>query len=173
MSQVCSDVARDCRVDLPRISTMGTQGGECAIVPGKVGDLGSKVFVTPYNVIYQRPGVTVREFNHEGLRLPQKREFLGPEFFNSGCATLYGNSRFNQGPNSAQESQETENMFNYAFATQPYFQGNDFDCACVLGKCAGDLSNSAMGYMLDDNSQLLWKSKAAGALNQQCGGSKR
>jgi len=171
---ICSDVARDCRVDLPRISTMNSKGDECAIVPGKVGDLGSKVFTTPYNVVYQRPGVTIREFNHEGLRLPQKRSFLGPEFFNSGCATLYGNSRFNQGPNSANESTDTSAMFDYAFATRPYFEssaGGAGPCYCAGAKCS-DPVNSFIGWNLDKDGQLGWKSKNQNAMMQQCGGGK-
>ena len=165
----CSDVKSDCRVDLPRISTYGSKGQECSIVPGKIGDLGSKMYTTPYNVVYYRPGVTVREFNHAGLRLPQKREFLGPEFFNSGCATLYGNNRFNQGPNTAtSDSMGTQAMFDYNFATQPYYQGNNFDCYNAGAKCVSP--NSALGWMLGKDNQLLWKSQnQSGEAQKICG----
>ena len=159
----CSDLKSDCRVDLPRISTYDSKGQECSIDPGKIGDLGSKIFVTPSNVTYYRPGVTIREFNHPALRLPQKREFLGPEFYNSGCATLYGNSRFNVGPNSASLTAEkiaTEAMYDYNFETQPYYQGNDFDCYNAGVKCTGP--NSALGWMLTKDGGLLWNSKDQG-----------
>jgi hypothetical protein len=156
MSTVCSlcnDVRADCRVDLPRIG-----GGECAIDPGKIGDLGSKVYINQNNVIYQRRGVVVREFNHEGLRLPQKREFLGPEFFNSGCATLYGNSRFTQGPNSATtDPAYTLAMFNHNFAPRPYYEGNDVNCVNAGAKCISP--NSALGWMLDQHETPLWMSQ--------------
>jgi hypothetical protein len=166
---ICSDVKSDCRVDLPRISTYDSKGQECAIVPGKIGDLGSKIYTTPYNVVYYRPGVTVREFNHAGLRLPQKREFLGPEFFNTGCATLFGNNRFNVGPNSADtDSIGTQAMYDYNFAPQPYFQGNDFDCYNAGVKCVSP--NSALGWMLTKDDKLLWKSKNQEELTQDfCG----
>jgi hypothetical protein len=164
---VCHSLPGDCRTDAPRISTPDQKGGECAIVPGKIGDLGSKVFVTPYNVTYQRPGVTVREFNHAGLRLPQKREFLGPEFFNAGCATLYGNSRFGGGESSAHDSMATEAMFDYNFSAQPYYTGNNFPCENAGAKCAS--ANSALGWMLNKNGQLLWQSQDAAAANQRCG----
>jgi hypothetical protein len=164
---LCSDVTSSCRVDLPRISTLDTKGGECAIEPGKIGDLGSKKFVTPYNVTYYQPGVTIREFNHEGLRLPQKREFLGPEFFNSGCTTLYGNNRFTTGPNTADtDSKDTMAMFDYTFATRPYFEGNNVTCSTVGAKCAGP--NSPLGWMMDPQKQLFYKLNNPAVVNAFC-----
>lgn len=163
----CSDVTKDCRVNLPRISTLDTPGGECAVVPGKIGDLGSSKIVTPYGVTYYRPGVTVREFNHPSLRLPQKREFLGPEFYNSGCATLYGNSRFQQGPNSAlSDADATQAMFNYNFRAQPFFQGNTASCYNAGAK--GPSPNSALGWMTDRNGALLWQANNNEALVAAC-----
>jgi hypothetical protein len=171
MSSLCHEVKSDCRVDLPRISTMSTPGGECVIERGKIGDLGSKVYVTPDDVTYYRPGVTIREFNHAGLRLPQKRTFLGPEFFDSGCATLYGSNRFNNGPSSTNESLATESMFNYSFAPRPYYEGNDFSCVSAGSKCAS--VNSALGWMLNSDGQVLWKVNVQNDLNgaktAQCG----
>jgi hypothetical protein len=172
MSNVCHSVTGDCRTMAPRISTMSEPGGECVIEKGKIGDLGSEVFVTPDNVVYYHNGVTVREFNHAGLRLPQKRTFLGPEFYDSGCATMYGNSRFNPGePSSAQsDSAATEAMFNYVFAPQPYFEGNNVDCTTALSKCQGP--NSALGWMMDSNGQLLWKKNVQSEKsNSKCGAS--
>ena len=165
---MCSGISGDCRTNAPRISTMDSQGGECIVEQGRIGDLGSKTFTTPYNVVYQRPGVTVREFNHAGLRLPQKREFLGPEFFNSGCATLYGNSRFGGGPSSATESSQTEAMFDYNFAPHSYFEGNDADCSCTLAKC-NSLPNTAQGWMLNKNGDLLWQAAERNAAQPRCG----
>ena len=157
MAAICNDVKSECRVNLGRISTPDLAGDECAIVPGKIGDLGSKKYISPYNVTYYRPGVTVREFNGPDLRLPQKREFLGPEFYNSGCATLYGSGRFESGPNSAtSDPASTENMFNYVFAPQPYFQGNNVPCYSAGVKCDGP--NSALGWMLDASGNPLWQS---------------
>lgn len=163
----CSGVQGDCRVDMPRISTLDQQGGECAVVPGKIGDLGSQKMVTPYGVTYYRPGVTVREFNGPELRLPQKRAFLGPEFYNSGCATLYGNSRFNSGPNSAVTDQvATQAMFNYSFSPRPYFEGNNASCYNAGVKCTSP--NGALGWMMDKEGKLLWQSTNAEALNLTC-----
>ena len=173
MSALCHDVKSDCRVDLPRISTMSSPGGECVIERGKIGDLGSKVFVTPEGVTYYRPGVTIREFNHAGLRLPQKRTFLGPEFFDSGCATLYGSNRFNDGPSSANsDSAATEAMFNYTFAPRPYYEGNSFNCVQAGAKC--DSPNSALGWMLTPSGEVMWRvniqDQLNGAKGAQCRG---
>lgn len=163
----CFDLKKDCRVDLPRISTMDTKGGECAIVPGKIGDLGSSKIVTPYGVTYYRPGVTTREFNGPDLRLPQKRDFLGPEFYNSGCATLYGNTRFTQGPNSAvTDSAATMAMFDYTFAPRPYFEGNAASCYNAGAKCMGP--NSALGWMTDKSGTPMWQVLDASVLNATC-----
>jgi len=163
----CFDIQKDCRVDLPRISTLDTKGGECALDPGKIGDLGSSKIVTPYGVTYYRPGVTVREFNGPELRLPQKREFLGPEFFNAGCATLYGNNRFNAGPNSAlADSAASLAMYNYVFAPRPYYEGNAASCYNAGVKCAGP--NSALGWMQNASGTPLWQVMDAAALNATC-----
>jgi hypothetical protein len=162
----CSDVTKDCQVDMGRIGMMGFNGAECAIDPGKIGDLGSSKIITPYGVTYYRPGISIREFNHGDLRLPQKREFLGPEFFNSGCATLYGNSRFNQGPNSATtDSKSTTAMYDFVFSSSPYFEGNHASCYDAGVKCAGP--NSALGWMMDPAGTLLWQS--ANQLSFNCG----
>ena len=164
----CSDVTKDCQVDLGRIGMMGSSGAECAIDAGKIGDLGSSKTITPYGVTYYRPGVTIREFNHGELRLPQKREFLGPEFYNSGCATLYGNSRFNKGPNSANtDSNATMAMYDYVFSSSPYFEGNSASCYDAGVKCTGP--NSALGWMMDPAGNLLWKSTNENVMNATCG----
>jgi hypothetical protein len=171
-NKVCYDVAADCRVDLPRISTMDTKGGECSIDGSVIGDLGSKTYVSPYNVVYQRPGVTIREFNHAGLRLPQKRTFLGPEFFNSGCATLYGNSRFNGGPSSAMtDNSSVQAMFDFNFAPRPYFDGdgNNYPCFCAGSKGCGNLSSSFLGWEMDSTGTPIWKSKQQNAAQIKCG----
>lgn len=167
MSQICSDVQSYCRVDAPRISTLESRGGECATDQGVIGDLGSSKTVTSYGVTYYHPGVVVREFNHPPLRLPQKREFLGPEFFNSGCATLYGNTRFDSGPNSAlTDAAATRAMFDYNFASRPYFEGNNASCYNAGVKCTSP--NSALGWMMDPSGKLLWQSTNAAELNAVC-----
>ena len=154
---LCTDIQGECRVNLPRINTMHTKGGECSIDTDVIGDIGSKTYVTPYNVVYQRPGVTIREFNPQSLRLPQKRTFLGPDFFNSGCVGLYGNSRWESGPSSAEEdaaNSATRMMYDYSFQTRPYFEGNNVDCATAGAKCAGP--NSALGWMLNPAGMPFW-----------------
>lgn len=163
----CHDLPSDCRVDMPRISTMSSKGGECVIDPGKIGDLGSQSFVTPDNVVYYRPGVTVREFNHADLRLPQKRTFLGPEFFNAGCATLYGSTRFNNGqPSANADNAATDAMFNYNFAPRPYYEGNNVDCVTAGVKCISP--NSALGWMMNKNGEVLWKVNIEQELHTKC-----
>ncbi len=138
---------------MPKISTWDNPGNECVIVPGKIGDLGTKRFITPDNVEFVQNGVTVREFNHRALRLPQKRPFLGPEFFNSGCATLYGTVGYDTNMADVNPA-VTANMFNNVFASQGFFEGNNPAPCCTGVKAAS--SNSALGYARDDKGQLLW-----------------
>lgn len=156
-------------MDLPRITTPEAVGQETAIVPGKIGDLGSSKTVSPYGVVYYRPGVTVREFNHADLRLPQKREFLGPEFFNGGCATLYANGRLASGPSSATtDTAATSSMLDRMFASQPYFEGNQ--ASCYNAGVKGNSPNSALGWMMDKDRNLLWEAKSPDAVRLVCQG---
>jgi len=168
---ICADFKPQCRVDLPRISTPGHPGGECALVPGKIGDIGSKKYVTPYNVIYHEPGTIIRNWNHRGLRLPQKQAYLAPEFYNSGCSTLYGSSKFDNGPNSAtSNSASTNAMYDTMFSSMPYNEGNNVSCACgSCGTCKG--YNSSAGWMVEKNGKLAWENQALAqqqAYQQSC-----
>jgi hypothetical protein len=107
-------------------------GGECVIDANKIGDLGSTKQVTSRGVIYYNPGVTVREFNHQELRLPQKRTFLGPEFYHSGCTTRYGSTRVDNFPNSAENiSENTLKMFDQAFESHDHAITQDFCTSCA------------------------------------------
>lgn len=169
---LCTDVKPQCRVDLPRISTPGHPGGECALVPGKIGDLQSKKYVTPYNVVYHRPGTTVRNWNHRGLKLPQKQDYLAPIFYDSGCSTFYGNSKLTQGPNSATSvSPGSQAMYDAMFqpmgdAHGPYFQGNHPYCNC--GGCGGQClsPNTSLGWAINKDGKLNWVAQAEKASKQ-------
>lgn len=148
-----------CRVDMPRISTMSDIGEECVQVPGMVGSLQSQVFTTPYNVTYRRPGVVIREFNPRSLRLPQKRPFLGPEIFNSGCATLYSNDHFHpERPLSHRNvSSATQHMYDTLWNDPGLFQGNNPPTNCACSKCDGP--TSVLGWRMDSDGELVWKKK--------------
>lgn len=144
-----------CRVQLPVISTWERPGDETVIEHGKIGDLGSKTYISPNNVIYQQPGVTIREFNHRGLNWHQKKEHLGPEFFNTGCATLYGNSLHDHGPNTTVDDKKTQDMFNYYFSSVEAFRGNN----PWIGNAGVKHStmNSANGWHVEKNGELIWE----------------
>lgn len=152
---LCQNVKPKCRVDLPRISTSDQPGGECAIVPGKIGDMNTKIFTTPHNVIYTRPGVVIRNWNHRGLRLAQKQDYLTPEFFNSGCSTFYGNCHLNEGPNSSQNlSPMTQSMYDSMFSSYDQSQGNNASSNC--GGCCGRSQsyNDQNGWMVNNHGKL-------------------
>lgn len=161
MSYQCNGLPPTCRVDMPRISTWSEKGGECADIPGKRGSLNQKTYVTPYGVTYYEPGVTVSEFNHRALRLPQKRDFLGAEFYNAGCATLYGRSNFDPSlPNSARNlNTESEEMYQSLWMPQPYFTTNNPPCECNGIKC--DSYNGPKGWVMDKNGVLAWQKQVA------------
>ena len=165
MSQ-CNGLPPLARVDMPRISTMDEIGGECVDLPGRIGSLNSRTFVTPYNVTYYEPGVIVREFNHRALRLPQMREFLGPEFFNPGCATLYGNAKFDPNlPNSATNlAPETQQMYESLWAPQLYFEGNKPPCDCNGIKC--DSPNGPNGWRFTSSGDVAWQTKQGNQVRQ-------
>lgn len=155
------------RVRLPTLNDTKVKGELCTSSPG-IGDLGSKTLVGTNNVVYQRPGLTVRDFNGSNLRLPQKREFLGPEVFNQGCVGLYGSSQFNTNDpaTSVLDDKNEAHMFDYYFQSQPYFEGNHFSCSNAGVKEAG--TNSALGYMKDKNGNLLWQSQNEKAIMEYC-----
>ena len=148
-----------CRVDLPRISTMSEPGEECVIVPGMIGVLQRQTYITPYNTMYEKPGAIIREFNHRGLRLPQKRPFLGPEVFNSGCAPLYSTNQFRPDrPSSVQNmAPATKRMYDTLWNEPFLFHGNDPPLNCACSTCDGP--NSTVGWKMDREGELLWRKR--------------
>jgi hypothetical protein len=71
-------------------------------------EFGFNTIKTGSGLIYQQNGTTNVNFNG-GLKLPQKRPFLGPFMFNGGCSQMYCNN------DRAIESNDTKIMFDNLF----------------------------------------------------------
>lgn len=118
-------VVADCKVDIGHVSTPGfPNGSEHVLVPGKIGDFGSQTYIADNNVVYRRNGVTIREFNHKDLRLPQKRTFLGPEIYNQGCMGLYGRSSCDVVAKPADDGPRAKEMWDYLFSGSGIYVGS-------------------------------------------------
>lgn len=140
---------KSCRVLTPTISVPGDDpksGNECVIETDRVGDVGSRRQETSAGVIYYRPGMVIREFNHRNLRVPQMRDWLGPQYFYSGCVTRYGNSSVQKGCGQPSEAitEETQNMYDHLFTSQDYGIATK-SCTECAGVKNGTL-NSYTGY---------------------------
>lgn len=120
-----------------------------------VMERGGDSWVSPGGVAYSMSGMTVRDFNR-GLRLPQKRDFLGPEIYNGGCAPLMCKDTTNC-PNSVRTttSPQVSAMFDQAFSSMSDFTGNDAPTSCFVGDCAS--YNSVTGWQYTSEGALLWQ----------------
>jgi len=119
---------------------------------------GSQNYTNPGGVTFHTYGMTVQDYN-AGLRQPQMRTFLGPEYFNSGCSSLYcKDSALCQQSKMAQGCQRSDDMFTYLFAHQSDFTGNNAPQSVAIGsKCSG--YNSVKGWELSSTNptQLKWQ----------------
>lgn len=118
---------------------------------------GSQNYTTTGGIALHQYGMTVQNYN-EGLRQPQMRTFLGPEYFNAGCTSLYCKDS-NMCPSSvpARGCARSSDMFNYLFDHQSDFTGNDAPPACFGGKCSG--YDSTIGWQLSSTqpSTVQWQ----------------
>lgn len=141
------------------------QPGTCKLGLNSI-QKGSQRYTTPTGVTFRNNGMTVQDFN-AGLRLPQMRTFLGPEYFNSGCTSLYcKDDTMCRGSKTARECQPTSDMMAYNFEAQCDSTGNSSPPWLAVGK--GVTYNSTLGWELSDTSPGLLKWQEAGA-NSQCG----
>ena len=105
--------------------------------PGRI-HRGFSSFTTPEGVQYHTPGMTVSNFNGS-LRLPQKRTFLGPEYYNGGCYQMFCKDAAACTGQSARLSQASpaENALFEAAFESPHepFTGNDAPPQCSTAKC--------------------------------------
>jgi len=124
-----------------------TQADCIAVAPGK-WEVGS--FLTPKDgsfIDYNTERMTIYDPDTH-LRLPQRRSFLSPEYFNSGCLPIYCTSSDrscgmkNQTP---VQSKETIAMFDQAFASTDPFIGAYSPAACAGGK---GVHNSTYGRQM-------------------------
>lgn len=141
-----------CRVDV-------WQTSGCNVEAGKVGAVQAKTYVTPYDVIYPFNGTIMREFNHDGLRLPQKREFLGPQYFGGGCSALYGSSEYDSVPGVTKSHHDLNNMpYVNAFVHEKIYEGNNPPpCISNCSKCDTNSPNSVHGWVLSATGKPLWQ----------------
>ena len=106
----------------------------------------------------------IRFYNHgmqiyrpeDGLRVPQRRSFLSPEYFDSGCLRPYCQQKANcpagtfSGP-----TQREEKMFDYYFESRDPYEGNNGPMNCVGIK--GDSINSFAGWAVPPGeNQTVW-----------------
>lgn len=144
--------AETCRVELTHPSTV--------IGKNKI-QRGGCDRVNPFGVRYQSCGTISVDFN-AGLRVPQKRPFLGPAYFNGGCLTTWGKDS-TQFPHSvpAVPSERTNRMLTELYDT-PFaaHTGNDAPPACAIAK--GNTYNSVLGWQTNKNT-LRWESQGVGS----------
>lgn len=116
---------------------------------------GGYEWTTPEGVQYQMGGMIPSNFN-KGLRLPQQRTFLGPEYFNGGCFQWYCKGQ-NNCPNSVQakESPAATALFEMAFSSNMPFTGNNAPPSCFQGVCSG--YNSTVGWEFLPSGQMRWQ----------------
>lgn len=121
--------------------------------------LGFHKTVSPNGVIYHHGGSINVDFNNN-LRLHQRRTFLGPDFFNSGCLS-YNCRDKNKCPGQelAEIAPETQQMFNHAFNSNDPFVRNDVSRECVGVKC--NSYNSVSGWMTTDG-KYNWHNQFSG-----------
>jgi hypothetical protein len=149
--------ASTCRVEV--------EPSSCQVREGLTMKGGGK-FTTPQGITYRMNGMTVSDYNR-GLCQPQMRTFLGPEYFNSGCSSLYCRDK-QTCPNSKMASgcNQTGDMMSYLFESQADFIGNDAPPPCFGGsKCGG--YGSVVGWETNPNGPgLKWQ---AGGTQMACG----
>ena len=110
---------------------------------------GSQTYTTPTGVVYRNFGMTVQDYNR-GLRLPQQRTFVGPEYFNSGCTSLYcKDAQMCPSSVEAQSCERTTDMLDYLFERQSDFTGNNAPPPCFGGKCVD--YGSTLGWQLSSS----------------------
>jgi hypothetical protein len=96
----------------------------------------------------------------DGLRVPQRRSFLTPEYYDSGCYNWYCNRKEEcpQGTLSGPTEQENQ-MFDYMFSSTDMFDSNSCLSQCAGIKGTG--ASSTCGYLVPEGSdQFLWQIEA-------------
>ena len=137
-----------CRVEV--VPTSCTRGARTTVH-------GSQVYTNPSGVVYRTGGMIVQDSNR-GLRLPQQRSFLSPEYYNSGCTSLYcKDAQMCPGSVSAQTCDRTSDMMSFLFETQSDHTGNNAPPSCFGGgKCSG--YDSTLGWQLSNKpGALQWE----------------
>lgn len=111
----------------------------------------------PGGIQYNIQGMTVFPQN-QTLRVAQRRPWLEPEFYNSGCAPMYCKDQV-QCPlgKIATESPKTRALLDAAFSSNCPFTGNDASPACFQGKCG--TYNSTSGWEVTQDQKLRWQTR--------------
>jgi hypothetical protein len=119
---------------------------------------GNQVYTNPQDVTFREYGMTVQNYN-SGLQMPQMRTFLGPEYFNGGCTSLYcKDSTMCPTGSTARSCQPSSDMFDYLFTSQSDFTGNSAPPQIAGGKCVS--YDSVLGWELGANGEPKWKAQS-------------
>lgn len=117
------------------------------------------MFTTPYDVTYHKGGMTMVDWN-QGLRQPQRGEYLSFRYYNSGCAPIYcKDSTVCPGSaNVTSQSEHSSAMFESLFNSPAnYYVGNQLRPQCVTVKC--DSYNSPSGWVAGPGGKPRWASR--------------
>jgi hypothetical protein len=96
----------------------------------------------------------------DGLRVPQRRPFLTPEYYDGGCYQWYCPRKelCPRGKLAGPSAQE-EDMFNYMFASTDPFENNN--CLANCAGVKGMSENSTCGWIVPEGSnQFYWQIEA-------------
>lgn len=135
---MASRIGLGCGIADASTCRMEVEPSSCKMGTGMTMQGGGK-FTTAQDVTYRVNGMTISDYN-AGLRQPQMRTFLGPEYFNSGCSSLYCRDKEACGGNMklAKGCGQTGDMMSFLFESQADFIGNDAPPPCFGGsKCGG------------------------------------
>lgn len=120
---------------------------------------GGQKYTTPSGITYRINGMTITQPD-KGLRMPQMRSFLAPEYYNSGCSSLYcKDAQMCPSSVTIQSDHENNDMMNFLFESHSDFTGNDAPPQCFAGGDKYSGYNSVRGWQTSGlSSQMQWQS---------------
>lgn len=136
----------DCRVDKPN---------QCQVLGLNKWGRGFETHKKYNDIISYQNGMQIYRPD-DGLRVPQRREFLSAEYFDGGCFDWNCPQKklCPEGKLSGPTPQE-QKMFNYFFSSQDPYQLNGGPPQCVGIK--GDTANSYLGWAtLPNSNKPIW-----------------
>lgn len=146
-------IALNYGISPPHTCRVEVQPLEPACAHSRMWQSGGGEFTAANGVHYVMNGMTVLRYN-EGLTLAQSRGYLFPQYFNTGCSTLYCKDG-TMCPNSTpvKSNPTTTSMLDYLFENHSDFTGN----SAPPGDCSkGTSYSSTRGWELQGN-RLKWQ----------------